>query len=97
MFFSSDKEGKGGADIFYYIKGPKGEWLGPKPMEDYINSAGNEINPFSPHPDTLYYASNGHGGKGGFDILMSVREHGKWLEPIPIDEVNSEYLHAQEF
>ena len=60
-------------------------------MEDYINSAGNEINPFSPHPDTLYYASNGHGGKGGFDILMSVREHGKWLEPIPIDEVNSEW------
>ena len=91
LFFSSDKEGKGGADIFYYIKGPKGEWLGPKPMEDYINSAGNEINPFSPHPDTLYYASNGHGGKGGFDILMSVREHGKWLEPIPIDEVNSEW------
>jgi hypothetical protein len=91
LFFSSDKEGKGGADIFYYIKSPKGDWLGPKPMEDYINSAGNEINPFSPHPDTLYYASDGHGGKGGFDILMSVRENGKWLEPIPIDEVNSEW------
>jgi hypothetical protein len=91
LFFSSDKEGKGGADIFYYIKSPKGDWLGPKPMEDYINSAGNEINPFSPHPDTLYYASDGHGGKGGFDILMSVRENGKWLEPIPIDVVNSEW------
>ena len=91
LFFSSDKEGKGGADILYYMKGPKGEWLGPKPMEDYINSSGNEINPFSPHPDTLYYASDGHGGKGGFDILMSVRENGKWLEPVPIDEVNSEW------
>lgn len=91
LFFASDKEGKGGSDIFYYSKGPKGEWLGPKPMEEYINSAGNEINPYSPHPDTLYYASDGHGGKGGYDILMTVRENGIWLEPVPVDEVNTEW------
>jgi|GEM_PF-795977 len=91
LFFSSDKEGKGGSDIFYYSKGPKGEWIGPKPMEEYINSVGNEINPYSPHPDTLYYASDGHGGKGGYDILMTVRENGVWLEPTPLDEINSEW------
>lgn len=92
LFFSSDREGSlGGADLWYYSKSPKGDWIGPFSMGDYINSYGNEINPFSPHPDTLYYATDGHGGKGGFEILMSVKERGEWLEPIPINEVNSEW------
>lgn len=92
LFFSSDREGSiGGTDLWYFSKNAKGDWDGPYPMGDYINSPGNEITPFSPHPDTLYYSTDGHGGKGGFDILMSVRENGTWLEPIPVEEVNSKW------
>ena len=92
LFFSSDREGSiGGTDLWYYNRNSKGDWDGPFPMGEYINSPGNEITPFSPHPDTLYYATDGHGGKGGFDILMSVRENGTWLEPIPIEEANSQW------
>ena len=92
LFFSSDREGSiGGTDLWYFSKNAKGDWDGPYPMGEYINSPGNEITPFTPHPDTLYYATDGHGGKGGFDILMSVRENGTWLEPIPVEEVNSKW------
>lgn len=92
LFFSSDREGSiGGTDLWYFSKNAKGDWDGPYPMGDYINSPGNEITPFSPHPDTLYYSTDGHGGKGGFDVLMSVRENGTWLEPIPVEEVNSKW------
>jgi outer membrane protein OmpA-like peptidoglycan-associated protein len=44
-----------------------------------INTWGDERNPFL-HPDmkTLYFASDGHDGFGGFDIYMSTRLDDTW-------------------
>ncbi|MCQ2308476.1 MAG: OmpA family protein [Bacteroidales bacterium] len=61
----------------------KGEWSNPQSLTN-INSTGNEMAPFL-HPDgkTLYFASDGFPGMGGYDIFMSRRnEKGEWSEPV---------------
>ena len=30
------------------------------------------------------------GGKGGYEIMMSLREQGVWQPPIPLTDINSE-------
>ena len=67
----------------YVSKCFKGEWSNPQSLGN-INSTGNEMAPFL-HPDgkTLYFASDGFPGMGGYDIFMSKRnEQGEWSEPV---------------
>lgn len=67
----------------YVSKLFKGEWSNPQAVTA-INSTGNEMAPFL-HPDgkTLYFASDGFPGMGGYDIFMSKRnEKGEWGEPV---------------
>lgn len=54
-------------------------------------SPGNEITPFLASDDTLYFASDGQEGEGGFDIFMSVKINGFWQDPFPIKEINTEF------
>jgi outer membrane protein OmpA-like peptidoglycan-associated protein len=51
----------------------------PLPIGNAINTPGNERNPFL-HPDmkTLYFASDGHDGFGGFDLYISTRLDDTW-------------------
>lgn len=61
----------------------KGEWTNPQAVTA-VNSTGNEMAPFI-HPDgkTLYFASDGFPGMGGYDIFMSKRDDkGEWGEPV---------------
>lgn len=67
----------------YVSKCFKGEWSNPQSLTS-INSTGNEMAPFL-HPDgkTLYFASDGFPGMGGYDIFMSRRnEKGEWSKPV---------------
>lgn len=67
----------------YVSKCFKGEWSNPQSLTN-INTTGNEMAPFL-HPDgkTLYFASDGFPGMGGYDIFMSRRnEKGEWSEPV---------------
>lgn len=72
---------KGGdMDIYIALYGADGATLqAPLPIGNAINTPGNERNPFL-HPDmkTLYFASDGHDGFGGFDLYISTRLDDTW-------------------
>lgn len=67
----------------YYSQWYQEKWTNPKPVTT-ANSKGNEMSPFI-HPDgkTLYFASDGHPGMGGYDIFMCKKlPRGEWTKPI---------------
>ena len=66
----------------YYSQSYQGKWSNPKPVVS-ANSKGNEMSPFI-HPDgnTLYFASDGLVGMGGYDIFMCKKlPRGEWSSP----------------
>lgn len=53
-------------------------WSAPQILNENVTTAGNEILPhLSPDGKTLYFASNGHYGMGGYDLYMS-----RWNEEL---------------
>lgn len=69
MYFVSDMPGGyGGTDMYvsYLIDG---QWSEPENLGADINTEGNEMFPFLHNDETIYFASNGHGGLGGLDIF----------------------------
>ena len=89
IFFSSNRPGGFGGYDLYFSDYRDGRWEPAINLGAEINSEGNEAFPYI-HPDgTLYFASNGHGGRGGFDVLridLSQRRWGPLLHlPAPIN------------
>lgn len=88
---------KGQEDLYYSVN-TAGAWSSPKSLGDNINSNGYEISPFlSPNSDTLYFASNGHGGEGDCDIFYSVKKSswGDWSAPVNMgNKINSPNFDA---
>lgn len=84
LFFSSSRTGgSGGKDIWYSIIKENGTWSKPVNPGKMINSDGDEMSPFI-HFDgrSLYFASNGRPGMGGFDIYLTrMKEDSTWTEP----------------
>ena len=76
----------------YFSEYYQGKWTNPKPITS-ANSKGNEMSPFI-HPDgnTLYFASDGHPGMGGYDIFMCKKlPRGEWSAPVNLGyPINSE-------
>lgn len=91
VFSSNRAGGRGRLDLWYAERMPEGGWNAPVNISEAINSEENEITPFFVTNDTLLYASNGYGGKGGYDIFLTVLRNGDWTEPVPLDWVNSEF------
>ena len=81
LFFVSNRSGGiGGKDIWVSYKNTNGTWTKAKNIGKDINSKKDDISPFL-HWDnqTLYYASKGFVGMGGFDIFLSrLDEFGNW-------------------
>jgi len=78
-----DKDGNPTTDIFQSERKPDGTWGDARPLGKPINTIGNDKSPFL-HVDskTLYYASNGRMGAGGYDIYYSRQNSdGTWSEP----------------
>ena len=78
-----DKDGNPTTDIYQSSRNPDGTWSTATPLGKPINTNGNDKSPFL-HVDskTLYYASNGRMGAGGYDIFYSrQKEDGSWSEP----------------
>ncbi len=74
MYFASDKAGSvGGTDIFMTYRTSKG-WKRPINLGELINTAGHEAFPFVHKDGTLFFASKGHGGFGGFDLYQAGRD-----------------------
>jgi tetratricopeptide (TPR) repeat protein len=97
LFFASNRPGGLGAkDIWISRMKPDGTWSTPKNPGKNINTEGNEMSPFI-HFDgrTLYFASDGRPGMGGYDIYMSrMNDDSTWSEPknlgYPINTYNDE-------
>ncbi len=85
LYFASDRNGtKGKLDIWMTQKQPNSGWSEPQNLGDNINTPGHEMSPFI-HPDgqTMYFASEGHTGMGGFDLYYVKKDKdGDWGEPV---------------
>ena len=52
-----------------------GKWGNPVNLGDQVNTAGDEMFPFT-SDGKLYFASDGHGGFGGLDIFVAIDQNG---------------------
>jgi len=83
-YVSNRAGGLGNSDIWTAERLSDGSWGKVKNLGSVINSKGAEMTPFI-HPDgkTLYFASDGHMGMGGFDLFYSKKNSkGQWTEPV---------------
>lgn len=64
-------------------------WSGPYRLDGFEQSSMSEITPCFLGRDSLLFASDGYGGKGGFDVFITVEQAGAWTTPVPVEELNS--------
>lgn len=93
MFFASDRaSGRGGFDLymsFYNTRTLK--FTTPRNLGGKINTLKDDITPFYHTPtNTLYFSSNGRGGKGGHDVYYSQLQN-SFFETVQTmnEEINS--------
>jgi outer membrane protein OmpA-like peptidoglycan-associated protein len=97
LYFSSNRPGGfGGKDLWKTVQTNDGKWSVPVNLGSVINTPGDEMSPFI-HFDgkTLYFASDGRPGMGGFDLYISrLQNDSVWSEPrnlgYPINTFNDE-------
>ena len=72
LYFSSNMPGgAGGNDVWKVTINADGSFGKPENMGSKVNTASDESFPFiSQDNNTLYFASNGHAGFGGYDVFM---------------------------
>ncbi len=84
LFFASKRPGgKGSSDIWLTRLLDNGTWSVPENLGDSVNTRVEEMAPFI-HPDgrTLYFASRGFPGMGGFDLFITrLQAGGRWQKP----------------
>jgi len=95
LYIISERKGGLGHGDIYICKKDGSNWETPVNMGPEINSAMDEGGIFlAPDGKTLFFASNGHGSMGGYDIFKTVLENGKWSKPVnmgyPINTVNND-------
>ena len=80
LYFSSDMPGtNGGYDIWAISRSKKTSPFGsPVNLGLNVNSYDHEMFPSLENDSTLYFASKGHVGLGGYDIFRSQLVNGKW-------------------
>lgn len=73
LYFASDRPGgQGKADIWRTVRDEKGQWSEPVNLGSSINTPDDENAPFiHANGTTLFYASRGLPGMGGFDIFLT--------------------------
>jgi outer membrane protein OmpA-like peptidoglycan-associated protein len=84
LYFVSDRKGGiGRRDIWVTELGEDGNWTRARNLGKPVNTPYDELSPFihASH-QTLYFASNGHPGYGGFDIFFSEKTSEGWSEPV---------------
>lgn len=73
LYFVSDRPGgKGRRDIWRSDLAPDGTWHEPVNLGSPVNTGQNEASPFiHPNGQSLFFASDGHIGLGGYDLFVS--------------------------
>lgn len=97
LYFVSNRDGgQGNKDIWYSNLRIDNTWTKPVNLGENVNTKGQEQSPFI-HSDnkTLYFASDGGIGMGGFDLYKVTKtDNGTWTEPVnlgyPINTVYDE-------
>lgn len=78
-FVSTRKDGFGGKDIYKSLKSEDGKWNEAENLGDKINTKFDEDSPFiSDNGKTIYFASKGHDGIGGYDLYKSEITDAGW-------------------
>jgi outer membrane protein OmpA-like peptidoglycan-associated protein len=81
MYLAADVPGgQGGFDI-YMVQKTGESWgqlvnLGPS-----VNTPGNDVFPYIAADGALYFSSDGHGGRGGLDLFLTMQTGQKWSTP----------------
>lgn len=103
VYFVSDREGgKGGMDIWYFIRTARGDYKGPRLVGGGINTPNDELTPFYDNTEEkLYFSSNGHPTVGGFDVFSTVEnEDLGWSDPqnlgFPINSTADDLYYVRE-
>jgi outer membrane protein OmpA-like peptidoglycan-associated protein len=83
LYFVSDRRaGLGRRDIWISTLDDQGVWTRAVNAGKQINSQFDEISPFIHVNDrSLYFASNGLPGFGGYDLYVSEKDSSKWSAP----------------
>lgn len=94
LYFVSDRPGgEGGLDIWYsIIDGVSGTYTRPMNLGQ-INTPEDDLSPFYHIPtNTLYFASSGYQGLGGYDIYSAIKLNGHYDEVVHLGTpVNSSF------
>lgn len=100
IFSSMRPGGEGGADLWLSTRNDKGQWTAPVNLGNVINTKEHELTPFI-HSDsqTLYFASKGHRGLGGYDLFYSKKDSsGNWMKPKNLGyPINTEFDESSFF
>ncbi|MBE9469385.1 MAG: OmpA family protein [Bacteroidetes bacterium] len=97
LYFSSNRPGGKGSMDLWVSTYENARWSEPKNLGDSINTFNSEISPFIHHDNqTLYFASNGHLGMGGYDMFLSRKNSVEnWSRPenlgYPINTFGEEF------
>ena len=83
LFFVSDRGGGfGKRDIWFSVKDQNSQWQKAQNIGPAINTKEDEVSPFiHVNGTTLFFASKGFPGFGGFDLYMSENLDSVWNEP----------------
>jgi len=84
MYFVSDRNGdESYMDIFVVSRIDEKTWGEAKPLPASINSAKAETTPYiTPDGRYLFFASDGLGGLGGYDIYVTENLGDTWSTPV---------------
>ena len=83
LYFISDRPGgKGRRDIWRSDLNPDGTWRDPVNIGSPVNTSFNEASPFiHANGQTLFFASEGHIGLGGYDLFVADSTATGWSAP----------------
>lgn len=97
LYFVSDRKGGFGRnDIWYSTLNEDGRWMKARNLGEPVNTQYDERSPFiHVNGKTLYFASNGLVGFGGYDIFYSEKTDNGWTKPEnmggPINDHENQY------
>lgn len=78
LYFASNRPGGlGGVDLYAATLDGNGRFSNARNLGNTINTPGNDMFPYVDDDGRLFFASNGHPGFGGLDLLVAVRKDGK--------------------
>lgn len=98
MIFASDIPGGFGGTDLYLSRMEGGKWSVPQNLGSAVNTEGEESFPYLHPSGTLFFASTGHPGFGGYDIFYSEGAGNGWSKPVnagyPLNSAKDDFSMA---